>query len=49
MDNLHEKGIGIVSPTFMNQRRADEKVFIPQKVTPESDTIDETSPEDLVF
>src|SRR6056297_1602929 len=30
MDMLHKKGIEIVSPTFMNQRRVDEKEFVPK-------------------
>jgi small-conductance mechanosensitive channel len=32
MDKLHAEKIEIVSPTFMNQRRVDEKEFIPKKV-----------------
>jgi small-conductance mechanosensitive channel len=48
MDTLHEKGIEIVSPTFMNQRRVDDKAFIPAKI--EKPVIQaETAPEDLVF
>lgn len=31
MDKLHEKKIEIVSPTFMNQRRVDEKQFVSEK------------------
>ncbi len=31
MDKLHENNIEIVSPTFMNQRRADDKNFLPTK------------------
>lgn len=48
MDILHEKGIEIVSPSFMNQRRVDDKEFIPAKI--EKPIIQaETAPEDLVF
>jgi small conductance mechanosensitive channel len=49
MDKLHEKKIEIVSPTFMNQRRVDEKEFIPKQVIKKTDSIDEKSPEDLIF
>ena len=49
MDKLHEKNIEIVSPTFMNQRRTDEKQFIPETGTGEKATKEESSPEDLVF
>lgn len=49
MDTLHDAGIEIVSPTFMNQRRVDEKEFIPaikaEKNTPETGK----APEDLIF
>ena len=50
MDSLHEAGIEIVSPTFMNQRRVDEKEFIPEYLTdrPEAKE-EETSPEELIF
>ncbi|MBN2275980.1 MAG: mechanosensitive ion channel [Bacteroidales bacterium] len=49
MDILHEKGIEIVSPAFMNQRRVDEKEFIP-KYEAEIKTVEEVpSPEDLIF
>lgn len=49
MDKLHEEKIEIVSPTFMNQRRVDEKEFIPKQVIKKPDSIDEKSPEDLIF
>jgi len=49
MDKLHAEKIEIVSPTFMNQRRVDEKVFIPKQVFKETEPIDEKSPEDLIF
>ncbi len=49
MDKLHAEKIEIVSPTFMNQRRVDEKEFIPKQVVKETEPVDEKSPEDLVF
>ena len=49
MDKLHEKNIEIVSPTFMNQRRMDEKQFIPEKSGNETQSEEKSTPEDLVF
>jgi small-conductance mechanosensitive channel len=49
MDKLHEKKIEIVSPAFMNQRRVDEKEFIPGRVIEKTDSINKKSPEDLIF
>ena len=49
MDKLHEEKIEIVSPTFMNQRRVDEKEFIPDKIIRKTESIGKKSPEDLVF
>ena len=49
MDRLHEEKIEIVSPTFMNQRRVDEKEFIPKQVIKKIETVKEKSPEDLIF
>jgi len=49
MDNLNKKGIEIVSPTFMNQRRVDEKEFIPAKEVKKPIPKDESSPEELIF
>jgi small-conductance mechanosensitive channel len=48
MDSLHESGIEIVSPSFMNQRRVDENKFIPRRSKEKSDE-SESSPEDLIF
>lgn len=49
MDTLHDYKIEIVSPTFMNQRRADDTVFIPkQKVKKGTDNNDK-SPEEMIF
>lgn len=48
MDLLHKKGIEIVSPTFMNQRRVDEKEFIPKVASAPKNPAEET-PEELIF
>jgi len=49
MDLLHKNGIEIVSPTFMNQRRVDEKLFIPKTHMEEKSEEGESAPEELVF
>lgn len=49
LDVLHDGGIEIVSPTFMNQRRVDEKGFIPPTGRPKKDEEPQKSPEELVF
>jgi small conductance mechanosensitive channel len=49
MDKLHEKKIEIVSPAFMNQRRVNEKEFIPRQVAGTTTAIDEVTPENLIF
>jgi len=49
MDKLHAEKIEIVSPTFMNQRRVDEKEFIPKQAVKKAEPIDEKSPENLIF
>lgn len=49
MDKLHDEKIEIVSPTFMNQRRVDEKEFIPKQVIKIKEPVEEKSPEDLIF
>jgi small-conductance mechanosensitive channel len=49
MDKLHAEKIEIVSPTFMNQRRVDEKEFIPKQAVKKTEPVDEKSPEDLIF
>lgn len=49
MDMLHEYGIEIVSPSFMNQRRVDEKHFIPENETENQSDKNEVSPEELIF
>ncbi|MBC8321885.1 MAG: mechanosensitive ion channel [Bacteroidetes bacterium] len=49
MDVLHKKNIEIVSPTFMNQRNANEKTFIPQEILKNDTSTNEQIHEDLVF
>ena len=49
MDVLHEKKIEIVSPTFMNQRNANEKDFIPKEIVKNQIANDEQVPENLIF
>ena len=49
MDTLHKNRIEIVSPTFMNQRRVDEREFIPDLIVEKSSRQKEESPEDLIF
>jgi len=49
MDVLHENNIEIASPTFMNQRRIDDKVFIPQRVAEDTAAPASATPEELIF
>lgn len=49
MDCLHKSRIEIVSPTFMNQRRVDEKEFIPTHQIIKQLEKEEVAPEELVF
>jgi hypothetical protein len=49
MDHLHKERIEIVSPAFMNQRRVDEKEYIPEKVIKPAESTGEKSPEELIF
>lgn len=49
MDVLHKERIEIVSPTFMNQRRVDEKEFIPEQGVKEEQPEEKETPEELVF
>jgi len=50
MDALHRGGVEIVSPTFMNRRSADEKVFIPEREeAPASEEAEEGRAEQVVF
>lgn len=49
MDFLHANGIEIVSPTFMNQRRVEEKEFIPKQNHKNPVEEKGPSPEELIF
>jgi hypothetical protein len=49
MDTLHQHSIEIVSPTFMNQRRVDEKEFIPRGVVEKPVSTTESTPEERIF
>ncbi len=49
MDTLHQNGIEIVSPNFVNQRRVEEQLFIPKHHEEKKKTGEESSPEELVF
>lgn len=51
LDALHEVGIEIVSPNFMNQRQVGDTVFIPKKVRKaEQIAVDSTdAPENVIF
>lgn len=49
MDILHQYKIEIVSPSFMNQRRIDEQIFIPKHIEIETENVDSKAPEDLIF
>ncbi|HSN82173.1 MAG TPA: mechanosensitive ion channel domain-containing protein [Polyangiales bacterium] len=52
LDSLHEAGIEIVSPTFMNQRQLPEnRVFIPavQRARREKTSANESRPEERMF
>lgn len=49
LDSLHEAGIEIVSPTFMNQRQVGDSSFIPEKATEPEKKPNEASPEELIF
>jgi small conductance mechanosensitive channel len=52
MDALHENHIEIVSPSFMNQRRIENKEFIPVSQAEHeepAEPADEASPEELIF
>ena len=47
LDQLHQDGIEIVSPTFMNQRQVTDQVFIPKKSF--TAKVDEQNVESLLF
>ncbi|MDA3954532.1 MAG: mechanosensitive ion channel [Bacteroidales bacterium] len=47
--SLHDNNIEIVSPSFMNQRKVDEILFIPKKEIEKSLDKPEKTPEELIF
>lgn len=51
LDCLHEVGIEIVSPNFMNQRQVGETIFIPKKVrkAEKAQLDDAAAPENVIF
>ena len=49
MDVLHQNKIEIVSPSFMNQRNANEKIFIPKEILKKKISNDKQLHEELVF
>jgi len=49
MDVLHKRKIEIVSPTFMNQINASDKIFIPKEIVKTKILKNEKKPEDLIF
>lgn len=49
IDVLHANNIEIVSPSFMNQRKADEITYIPKTEKITKKALDEKTPEDLIF
>lgn len=49
LDHLHKNGVEIVSPTFMNQRQANETKFIPTITATTKKEETEKSPEELIF
>ncbi len=50
IDSLHQAGIEIVSPNFMNQKQVADTIFIPQKYrTNNREVLEENTPENLIF
>ena len=50
LDALHDGGVEIVSPTFMNQRALpDERIFIPKGRPTVRDAEDSLAPEEVIF
>jgi len=49
IDALHEAGIEIVSPSFMNQKPVGDTLFIPEKYRPKNTTKEESAPEAVIF
>lgn len=49
LDALHEDGIEIVSPNFMNQKQVGDTIFIPKKVRKSEETQQTDAPDNLIF
>ena len=49
LDSLHEGGVEIVSPTFMNTRAVAEKIFIPAFEKTAADETKGPNPEEIIF
>jgi hypothetical protein len=49
LDSLHEGGVEIVSPTFMNTRAVGERVFIPVAEQPIEKEAEGPAPEEIIF
>ena len=49
LDSLHEAGIEIVSPSFMNQRQVTDTIFIPAKARKHEQVTQTEKPESLIF
>lgn len=49
LDALHDAGIEIVSPNFMNQRQTGDTVFIPKKVKKHEEVVSDGAPESKIF
>jgi len=49
LDALHEAGIEIVSPSFMNQKQVGDTIFIPKKVKQKAEVAESEKAETLVF
>ncbi len=49
LDALHDAGIEIVSPSFMNQKQTGDTIFIPKKVRQKAEVLESEKSETLVF
>lgn len=49
LDALHDAGIEIVSPNFMNQKQVGDTIFIPAKPKRHEEVVQTEAPEDKIF
>ena len=49
LDTLHQAGIEIVSPTFMNTRNVTDRTFIARPGKTEEESLEGMEPEDIIF